>query len=70
MKKCLRLRYGLLPVLLSICIGWACCNVAGAEAVSKPMLGRWDLTLTTPDGELPSWIEISEEQGQIPAAQH
>jgi Domain of Unknown Function (DUF1080) len=65
MKKCSRLRYGLLPVLLTICIGLVCSNVtAEAEPVSKGMLGRWDLTLTTPDGELPSWIEISEEQGQ------
>jgi hypothetical protein len=64
MKKCLRFRYGLLPVLLSICIGLAYSKVAGAEPVSKGLLARWDLSLTTPDGELPSWIEISEEQGQ------
>jgi hypothetical protein len=65
MKKCSRLRYGLLPLLLTSCIGLVCSNVtAKAEPVSKGMLGRWDLTLTTPDGELPSWIEISEEQGQ------
>jgi hypothetical protein len=65
MKKCVRFRYELLPVLLSICIGLACSNVVAAtEPVSKGMLGRWDLTLTTPEGELPSWIDISEEQGQ------
>jgi Domain of Unknown Function (DUF1080) len=64
MKKSSRLRH-LLPVVLSICIGLAFSNVtAEAEPVSKGMLGRWDLTLTTPDGKLPSWIEISEEQGQ------
>jgi hypothetical protein len=27
------------------------------------MSGRWDLTLTTPKGELPSWIEVSTDQG-------
>jgi hypothetical protein len=27
-------------------------------------LGRWDLTIETPTGELPSWIEISEEQAR------
>jgi hypothetical protein len=64
MKKSSRLRH-LLPVVLSICIGLAFSNVtAEAEPVSKGMLGRWDLTLTTPDGKLPSWIEISEEQRQ------
>ena len=65
MKNSSRLRYGLLPLLLSICIGLAFSSAtAKAEPVSKGMLGRWDLTLTTPGGELPSWIEISEEQGQ------
>jgi hypothetical protein len=65
MKNSSRFRSALLRSLLSICIGLACSNVtAAAQPVSKGMLGRWDLTLTTPDGELPSWIEISEEQGQ------
>jgi hypothetical protein len=35
-----------------------------AQSPLKPFLGRWDLTLKTPTKELPSWIEISEEQGQ------
>jgi hypothetical protein len=34
-----------------------------AQAPAKAILGRWDLTLTTPTGELPSWLEISEDQG-------
>ncbi len=35
-----------------------------AQTSLKPFLGRWDLTLKTPAKELPSWIELSEEQGQ------
>jgi hypothetical protein len=35
---------------------------SSASAWIKPFLGRWDLSLKTPKGELPSWIEISEEQ--------
>src|SRR5208283_2439364 len=35
-----------------------------AQTSLKPFLGRWDLTLKTPKQELPSWIEISEAQGQ------
>ena len=35
-----------------------------AQSSIKPFLGCWDLTLKTPTQELPSWIEISEEQGQ------
>lgn len=33
----------------------------------KPFLGRWDLTLKAPDREYPSWLEITEEQGQLKA---
>jgi hypothetical protein len=30
-------------------------------------LGRWDLTLKTADREYPSWLELSEENGQLKA---
>jgi hypothetical protein len=36
---------------------------AAAQPNAKAILGRWDLTITTPTGELPSWIEISYPQG-------
>jgi hypothetical protein len=39
-------------------------STLNAQSSLKPLLGRWDLTLKTPTQELPSWIEISEEQGQ------
>ena len=35
-----------------------------AQTSFTPFLGRWDITFKTPKQELPSWIEISEEQGQ------
>ena len=28
-------------------------------AVDEPLLGRWDITIRTPDGERPSWLELS-----------
>jgi hypothetical protein len=34
-----------------------------AQAPAKGILGRWDVTITTPKGQLPSWVEITEEQG-------
>jgi len=37
---------------------------ASAPAAIKPFLGRWDLSIRTPKGELPSWIEVSEEQAK------
>lgn len=36
-------------------------------AAAKPLLGRWDLTLTAPDRTYPSWLEIRQEDGQLKA---
>jgi hypothetical protein len=35
-----------------------------AQTSLEPFLGRWDLSVKTLTQELPSWIEISEEQGK------
>jgi hypothetical protein len=40
---------------------------SGAAASVKPFLGRWDLTLKSPDHEYPSWLEIRLEDGQLRA---
>jgi hypothetical protein len=44
-------------------------NAASAmsDDSSKEFLGRWDLTLKAPDREYPSWLELSEENGQLKA---
>jgi hypothetical protein len=57
-----RVTSGLL--LLSIA-GIACSLLSSAKTArsSDPLLGRWDLTLTTPSGDLPSWIEVSKKDG-------
>jgi hypothetical protein len=41
-------------------------SATSADAASH-FLGRWDLTLKAPDREWPSWIEITEEGGQLKA---
>jgi len=38
-----------------------------SAASAKPFLGRWDLTLKSPDREYPSWLEVSESGGQLKA---
>jgi len=39
---------------------------ASSQPISiRPYLGRWDLTVKTPNQERPSWIEFSERQGQV-----
>ena len=32
-----------------------------------PFLGRWDLTLKAPDREYPSWLELTDQGGQLKA---
>ena len=43
-------------------------NRAETTTVSaQPFLGRWDLTLKAPSREYPSWLEITQESGQLKA---
>jgi len=39
---------------------------AGAQGVNA-FLGRWDLTLKAPDREYPSWLELTQKDGQLKA---
>jgi len=38
--------------------------LAKAGDLPKEYLGRWDVTLITPDRELPTWLEIAEHDGK------
>ena len=38
---------------------------AGASVSASQYVGRWDLTVKTPTGNEPSWIGVSEAQGQV-----
>ncbi len=42
-------------------------NPADTSASVQSFIGRWDLTLKAPLLEYPSWLEITEEDGQIKA---
>jgi hypothetical protein len=42
-------------------------SLAQNNSSDQSFLGRWDLTLTTPQREYPSWLEITEEGGQFHA---
>lgn len=52
---------------------WADTNRTAAQAVAsssessaiKPYLGRWDLTVKTQAQERPSWLELSQHNGQV-----
>lgn len=36
-----------------------------SAALVGPLLGRWDLTVKAPQGEYPSWLEVSAHDGQL-----
>ena len=38
-----------------------------SDATAQSFLGRWDLTLKTPEREYPSWLEVTREGGQFKA---
>jgi hypothetical protein len=42
-------------------------NSAETDVSIQAFLGRWDLTLKTPVREAPSWLEITQENGQLKA---
>src|SRR6202790_5723548 len=42
-------------------------NSLDTTASVQSFLGRWDLTLKTPVRESPSWLEITQEGGQLKA---
>ncbi len=42
-------------------------NAVDSTASAQSFLGRWDLTLKTPLREYPSWLEITQEDGQLRA---
>lgn len=54
-------------LVLSITIYFLGKSFAQANTSAQPFLGRWDLTLKTPSREYPSWLEITQESGQVHA---
>jgi len=42
-------------------------SAAAGSAKAKAFLGRWDLTLKAPDGEHPSWLELTMDGDQLKA---
>ncbi|MBZ5616482.1 MAG: DUF1080 domain-containing protein [Acidobacteriia bacterium] len=42
-------------------------NSAETTVSAQSFVGRWDLTLKTPSREYPSWLEITQENGQLKA---
>ena len=55
------LRYS--PLLLALGLSARAVNAPSAVAVNEHLMGRWDITIDSPDGKQPSWLEV-----QIPGS--
>lgn len=49
-----------LGITATTATGWNSTAIAHSRAANERMLGRWDISITTPDGEKPSWLEIEQ----------
>jgi hypothetical protein len=54
-------------LILAIEVYFANKSVAHPNSPDQAFVGRWDLTLKTPQREYPSWLEITEQGGQFHA---
>ena len=41
--------------------------LANAVAQSNPFVGRWDITVSTPTGNYPDWLEVQDTNGKLSA---
>ena len=57
----------ILILMLSVLLYSEPKNSADPTTLVQPYLGRWDLTLKAPQHEYPSWLEITQEDGQLKA---
>jgi hypothetical protein len=59
----------LLPCMSMHVQGQASSKAASPSATAsvQAFLGRWDLTLKAPDREYPSWLELTQENGELKA---
>lgn len=52
-------------------VSFSVCLAAGrdsnASSSLQPFLGRWDMTITTPTGEAPSWLDLYQKDGVLKA---
>ena len=56
-----------IAMVLTSAGGFSRASAQKSDVSAKDFLGRWDITLKSPDREYPSWIEISEKDGKLSA---
>jgi Domain of Unknown Function (DUF1080) len=64
LRKMLRRQESLLLIIVAIGISTIASGLS-AQDLSGPFAGRWDLTLKGTAKDLPSWIDVSNDHGQL-----
>lgn len=59
---------GIVSFAISTQLYFAGEGLARSDNSDQAFLGRWDLTLQTPQKEYPSWLEITQDSGQFHAS--
>ncbi len=63
----MKARLILLSLMFILLLASAAYSADTSTNSAKPFLGPWDLTLKSPDKELPSWLELTLEGGELKA---
>ena len=61
--SCKRIR-PFLSTTLGLLVALSAVSLAAQKSIQS-FVGRWDLTLTNSSGSLPSWIDVSQDHGQV-----
>ncbi|HTF45731.1 MAG TPA: DUF1080 domain-containing protein [Terriglobales bacterium] len=61
-----RIAFGI-ALLVTFSTAASLAQAPAPDASVKPFLGSWDLTLQAPDRTYPSWLQLTEENGQLRA---
>lgn len=63
----MKIRLSLLSLTFILLLTATAYSADSSVNSAKPFLGRWDLTLKTPDRDLPSWLELTLDGGALKA---
>jgi hypothetical protein len=66
MKKISKL-FAAVLVMASFSLCHAAAGQSSNSSSVQPFLGRWDITITNPSGDAPSWLELTEQGGALKA---
>jgi hypothetical protein len=65
--KIRRILFAITSLVLIASMRMYSANKSSSDKTAQAFLGRWDLTLKTPNHDSPSWLEVTQQDGQFKA---